>query len=729
MRFILLFFVLAVSTLKAQTTIINASNPTGTSGADGSFQNGTSTFAANGWTVVNGSTNTWFVGTQSSCVGSKGAYVGTAVGNNNYTTTTSDISHFYKDVTFPAGETCITLSFNWKCEGEGGYDGMRIYLGSTAVTPVSGTRYTTTDGSAIQLGNTWYNQQASCGTSTITIPAGNAGTTKRLVFSWENDNSVGSMPAITIDAISLISQGVGVPLCTSGEIPSDGATNVSTCNDISWTAPSGCNAATSYDVYFGTSSPPPFVTNTASTSYTPSYAYNTTYYWEIRPKNASGTTAGCSEFSFTTGTSTNPQLNLIDDATSSSPYDCTTLTTTANNQRGCAWDANSTLNFTSDFSLDFEVNLGSSDGGADGIAFVIQNDPEGRCKCGTAGGSLGAGGILNSLTIEIDTYINTEDRDDFSTGFIGCGGGESPDHLDMWLNGNINPDTDFDCNTMSPAERPVTAEAVRLQNPPGTNYDIENGLNHILRISWNSGTTTITAKVLNLAGTITYGTISAVIDPMTVFGTNTPYFGFTGSTGGLTNNQSFCLPPILLPIELTKWEASCATDFVMLDWETNFENNNDYFMLEYSDNGIDFIPWKIVQAVDALIADNKLVYHERFENHENKLIYFRLSQHDIDGQISYFSIQSSNCLSSSSNLKIINQKQIDGLLNLQIETFEEGGHTVSVYNVLGELVNEGYFQFEKGVNNCSLNLSNYSESMYFIRVSNSKEIFSKKVIF
>ena len=130
------------------------------------------------------------------------------------------------------------------------------------------------------------------------------------------------------------------------------------------------------------------------------------------------------------------EYTLIGNAASSGS--CTTLTPNSTNQKGCAWDVNSTLNFLAPFSYDFIINLGSSDAGADGAAFVMQNDPKARCACGTAGGSLGAGGISNSLIIEIDTYLNSEDRDDGMAGVL-CSGGPEPDHLDVWLNGNVNP--------------------------------------------------------------------------------------------------------------------------------------------------------------------------------------------------------------------------------------------------------------------------------------------------
>lgn len=639
----LLLLMLTVTThsLWGQTTIINSANNTGTSGADGSFQNGTNTFPANGWSVVNGATNKWFVGTTSSCVGTKGAFVSSHAtgGNNNYSNTTTDASHFYKDVTFPAGQTCITLSFNWKGQGESSFDGLRIYLGSTAVTPVGGTLFSTSDASAVQLGNSWYNLQAACGTATITIPASNAGTTKRLVFSWENDNSVGTNPGATVDAISLIAQNATIPGCATGLSPADAATGISVCGtSLSWTAPasSGCNTAISYDVYFGTSATPPFLANTTATSYTPVMSFGTTYYWKIVPKNAAGDATGCATQSFTTTSTTNPQFNLVDDATSASPYNCVTLTPDALSQRGCAWDANSTLNFLANFTYEMDINLGSNDGGADGMAFVIQNDPLGRCKCGTVGGSLGAGGITNSLTVEIDTYINFEDRDDFVSPLLGCSGAEDPDHLDMWFNGTINPDLDFDCDAVAGGERPVTANAVRLQSSPGVNYNIENGATHKLRISWNAGTSTLTASVLNTALTVTYGTISATFNPVTVFGTNAPYFGFTGSTGGLSNEQIFCLPAVLLPVEISEFDVFCSENTALITWMTENETDNAFFTVEKSCDGIAFEPFQKVLPT----AGNTHHYAIQDKNPCRNVSYYRLSQTDTDGNHKVLGIRS-----------------------------------------------------------------------------------------
>ena len=77
---------------------------------------------------------------------------------------------------------------------------------------------------------------------------------------------------------------------------SDGATGVALNPVISWT----CANADSYEVYFGTSSNPPYVSTTTSASYVPSgLTPYTTYYWRVVAKNNDGNTSG-PVWSFTT---------------------------------------------------------------------------------------------------------------------------------------------------------------------------------------------------------------------------------------------------------------------------------------------------------------------------------------------------------------------------------------------------------------------------------------------
>jgi parallel beta-helix repeat protein len=85
--------------------------------------------------------------------------------------------------------------------------------------------------------------------------------------------------------------------------PHDGATNVAVDADLGWTA--GLYA-TSHDVYFGTSNPPPFKANQTTTIFDPGEMdYSTVYYWRIDEVNSSWTTKG-TVWSFTTLSSPPP---------------------------------------------------------------------------------------------------------------------------------------------------------------------------------------------------------------------------------------------------------------------------------------------------------------------------------------------------------------------------------------------------------------------------------------
>ena len=79
--------------------------------------------------------------------------------------------------------------------------------------------------------------------------------------------------------------------------PNGAALLVNITADLSWT---GGRGATSHDVYFGTSSPPPFACNQTATTYDPgTMAYSTKYFWRIDEVKPFGATTG-TIWSFTT---------------------------------------------------------------------------------------------------------------------------------------------------------------------------------------------------------------------------------------------------------------------------------------------------------------------------------------------------------------------------------------------------------------------------------------------
>ena len=83
----------------------------------------------------------------------------------------------------------------------------------------------------------------------------------------------------------------------SNPTPPNNATNVSINSSLSWTAGTG---AQSHDIYFGTTTPPPFQQNQDGTTFNPGLLLqNTPYYWQIKEVNIWGATTG-PVWSFTT---------------------------------------------------------------------------------------------------------------------------------------------------------------------------------------------------------------------------------------------------------------------------------------------------------------------------------------------------------------------------------------------------------------------------------------------
>ena len=86
---------------------------------------------------------------------------------------------------------------------------------------------------------------------------------------------------------------------------------------LQWSAATTGGIPSSYDVYFGTTDPPDFAVNQTGTTYTPTLAAGSTYYWQIVPRNGTGPAENCPVWSFSTPTVT--QLAESFDATAFPP--------------------------------------------------------------------------------------------------------------------------------------------------------------------------------------------------------------------------------------------------------------------------------------------------------------------------------------------------------------------------------------------------------------------------
>ncbi|AZI55238.1 T9SS C-terminal target domain-containing protein [Epilithonimonas vandammei] len=112
-------------------------------------------------------------------------------------------------------------------------------------------------------------------------------------------NSVGSASGCTVYSFTTLT----VPNCATVTAPANGATNVAYQSlPITWTAPSGTSAASSYEVYLDKNTNPTTLVNTVTTTtYTATNLDpSSTYYLKVIAKNTAGSATGCTVYSFTT---------------------------------------------------------------------------------------------------------------------------------------------------------------------------------------------------------------------------------------------------------------------------------------------------------------------------------------------------------------------------------------------------------------------------------------------
>jgi len=96
------------------------------------------------------------------------------------------------------------------------------------------------------------------------------------------------------------------------------------------------------------------------------------------------------------------------------------------------------------------------------------------------------------------------------------------------------------------------------------------------------------------------------------------------ATKSITLNSSVCAT---LPIEMTSFYGTCTDNMSELKWSTASELNNDYFLLEQSKNGVDFV--EVAHVDGAGTSSSELNYQVRVSSELGA--YYRLKQVDFDG--------------------------------------------------------------------------------------------------
>jgi len=255
LRLVCFFIVSTFSLPASQATVLI--NPA----AEGGFENG-NTFTLNGWTAANlgGATaNAWYLGTSVTNLptgySNRVAFISNDGGlTNTYNNGNNTASHFYRDVTLPAGEATLNLSFDWSNVGEDGWDYVMVSIAPTTTAVTGSSTYPGSGPTSNGIANSTvigaFQMQSTKQTANISIPQSALNTyglsncsnptTVRLIFTWKSDGCCSNFPLLpgAVDNISLVSTPVMSaalsPFTINNTLPTSG-TNFNNFTDaINW---------------------------------------------------------------------------------------------------------------------------------------------------------------------------------------------------------------------------------------------------------------------------------------------------------------------------------------------------------------------------------------------------------------------------------------------------------------------------------------------------------------
>ncbi|RZL17016.1 MAG: hypothetical protein EOO89_10040, partial [Pedobacter sp.] len=224
-------------------------------------------------------------------------------------------------------------------------------------------------------------------------------------------------------------------------------------------------------------------------------------------------------------------------------------------QQGQAWSYGQV-----DFSKSFTISMQAILSSADGVAMVFHNSPLGTAAVGTTGQGLGARGIANGISLELDVFQNSCTND---------------------FNNGQNCDPSYDHGSIRTTAGWVGAGKLSADGQLGDGT-VDDGAWHNVVVSWNAMTKNLSYTFDGVAVTnYTFPTSGANAIETILGGSNKAYFGYTASTGtfGGTNSIGF--------------DSPCA---IPLYFDTDGDGIPDYLDLDSDNDG----------CVDALEGDENV---------------------------------------------------------------------------------------------------------------------------
>jgi hypothetical protein len=203
---------------------------------------------------------------------------------------------------------------------------------------------------------------------------------------------------------------------------------------------------------------------------------------------------------------------------------------------------------------------------------------------------------------------------------------------------------------------------------------------------------------------------------------NTTYYMlvYNGKQGSNTGQGTFqlCIENnvILLPVTLTSFTTECNGGIPLLKWVTASEQNSDYFQLERSRDGINWVEVSKIQAMGNSNTEKKYEFYD-ISSGGNFEGYYRLKQVDFDGKFEYFNPIYVKCDEQINVLEKVDifPNPIDNELYVSFKSNLIGFGSLMICDYSGRTVEKTDIILDN-YNLFNVQMTDYVKGVYFLKI-------------
>jgi hypothetical protein len=258
-------------------------------------------------------------------------------------------------------------------------------------------------------------------------------------------------------------------------------------------------------------------------------------------------------------------------------------------------------------------------------------------------------------------------------------------------------------------------------------------------VTANSSPLLILGPVINItiAGTLVLNNSNLIIDSNDIIkissGGKISESGFLGGsiTSGLASfavpSSGFIGPSTItggaLPIKLLSFNAITTEKSIILTWASASEKNFNYYTIERSVNGKDFLAIGKVDGSPNSLVRKDYTYED--QDPAQGISYYRLRAVDLDNTSETFSVIMMKFSGGKTKVNIFPNPTSDQKINVQFNFDLQEGVTIQIYDARGNLVKTELFVQSGSL--LTLNLPDLTRGIYNVIIQ-SNEFTSKTSI-